>query len=71
VPISITRHGDLYAGRVTPPHGGGKHWSSSQPVSAKELIEKLQSLGCHTTDIGDAFYAADPIWLTRSLLDAE
>jgi hypothetical protein len=25
----------------------------------------LRSLGCHQTDIGDAFYAADPEWLSR------
>ncbi len=29
------------------------------------LIDRLRELGCHTTDIGDAFYLADPYWLAR------
>ena len=31
------------------------------PVS--ELIAALLQRGCHQTDIGDAFYAANPNWL--------
>ena len=31
--------------------------------------DKLQELGCHTTDIGDAMFLADPLWLNR--LDQE
>jgi hypothetical protein len=30
-----------------------------------ELIDKLRALGCHQTDIGDAFSEADPDWLGR------
>jgi hypothetical protein len=33
------------------------------PVAADELIDRLRQLGCHQTDIGDAFYAANPKWL--------
>jgi hypothetical protein len=62
VPIKIQKHGDEYVGTVTPPHGNGTSWQS--PVlSRAALIAELQALGCHTTDIGDAFYAADPDWL--------
>jgi len=35
-------------------------------MSRKELIDALRALGCHTTDIGDAFYTADPNWLDES-----
>jgi hypothetical protein len=28
-----------------------------------ELVAALLGLGCHQTDIGDAFYTADPDWL--------
>jgi hypothetical protein len=31
---------------------------------ADELIAALRDQGCHQTDIGDAFYAADPEWLS-------
>jgi hypothetical protein len=30
-----------------------------------DLIRELQKLGWHQTDLGDAFYAADPDWLSR------
>jgi hypothetical protein len=26
------------------------------------MLEKSPGLGCHTTDISDALYAADPLW---------
>jgi len=62
--ISIRRVGDRYSVVVRPPHGS-ESWQSSEPLSRADLIEKLRGLGCHTTDIGDAFYAADPDWLSR------
>jgi hypothetical protein len=34
-------------------------------MSAEELVGELRSRGCHQTDIGDAFYDADPQWLDR------
>jgi hypothetical protein len=34
-------------------------------MRASELVEALRGLGCHTTDIGDAMYEADPFWLNR------
>jgi hypothetical protein len=40
-------------------------WLASNPISRRELIDELLKRGCHQTDIGDAFYAADPDWLSR------
>ena len=54
-----------YEAWVTPPHGSGTTWHTSGPVSVDELIEQLRGLGCHTTDIGDAFFEADPNWLDQ------
>ena len=31
-------------------------------MTPKEIFDKLIDLGVHTTDISDAFYAADPFW---------
>lgn len=63
--IRIERQGDCYVAEVTPPHGQGRHWASPHPMSVDQLIGELQSLGCHQTDIGDAFYEADPEWQFR------
>jgi hypothetical protein len=65
MPIVIKRSGDRYEAEVTPPHGRGVPWSSSEPMTRDELSEALQARGCHPTDIGDAFYEADPEWLMR------
>lgn len=63
--ITIRRHGDKYDVNVTPPHGGGRYWSSSQPLTAQEVVDHLEALGCHQADIGDAMFEADPLWLNR------
>jgi hypothetical protein len=63
--IRIRRVGDLYEAEVTPPHGRGMPWNSEVPVPLDELIKQLRDRGCHQTDIGDAFYEADPEWLLR------
>lgn len=34
-------------------------------MSRDELVAALQEIGCHQTDIGDAFFEADPDWLNR------
>jgi hypothetical protein len=65
VPIEIKRAGDKYVATVSPPHGQATPWMSREPMTAQELIDKLQDLGCHTTDIGDAMFEADPLWLNR------
>lgn len=66
MPILIHRKPNgLYDGAVTPPHSGSAPWSSDQPMTQGDLVAALLALGCHQTDIGDAFYAADPNWLQR------
>ena len=65
LPIVVAVTGALYSATVTPPHGGGRLWSSPKPLPASDLIDALRELGCHTTDITDALYEADPLWLDR------
>jgi hypothetical protein len=61
VPITIQRVGDgSYSAEVTPSHGGGTPWATPEPMSRQGVITALRDRGCHQTDIGDAFYAADP-----------
>jgi hypothetical protein len=64
MPIVIRKDGEFYMAEVTPPHGQGVAWSTPQPMSRDELIEALRERGCHQADIGDAFYEADPHWLS-------
>jgi hypothetical protein len=35
-------------------------------MATDELVEALLGLGCHQSDIGDAFYEADPEWQLRN-----
>ncbi len=51
----------LYLANVTPPHSTENR--ACGPLTVRELIVELFRLGCHQTDIGDAFYQADPHWL--------
>lgn len=60
--ILIARVGDLYEATVSPPHSDVA-WRSTTPMTADALVNALLDRGCHQTDIGDAFYAADPNWL--------
>jgi hypothetical protein len=63
--IEVKRVGTLYEAKVTPPHGGGRDWSTPSPMTAEQLVGALRELGCHQADIGDALYEADPEWLLR------
>lgn len=65
VPIRVWMVDDRYMADVTPPHGDGTPWRSQAPMGVDALVNALRDLGCHQTDIGDAFYAADPEWLPR------
>ena len=38
-------------------------------MTASELLGRLSALGCHSTDITDALYEADPQWAVEH--DAE
>ena len=63
--IVIVPTGDLYEATVSPPHGRGVQWMSPRPMTADSLVATLLELGCHQTDIGDAFHEADPGWLGK------
>lgn len=58
--ISVIKSGDRYEVAVSPPEGA--NWQSSAPLTATQVLERLSALGCHSTDITDALYAADPSW---------
>jgi len=61
--INIKKTGGKYTAEVTPPHGNNSNWVTNVPLSCNDLIKRLNQLGCHQTDIGDAFYKANPEWL--------
>ena len=62
MPITIRRHGDgLYDVTASPPDAP-THWRSPAPLTVHEVFVRLTDLGCHTTDVSDALYAADPFW---------
>jgi len=61
VPIVIRKVEGGFIAHVSPPHG--QEWHSVEPSSRDEVVAQLRALACHTTDIGDAFFAADPDWL--------
>lgn len=65
--ISIFVDGDRYQVAVTPPHA--PVWRSKEPLTATEVLAKLSSLGCHSTDITDALYEADPNWTQRHTVE--
>ena len=67
--ILIRRVGDLYEAEVIPPQGDVGPWRSPKAMTSDALIDALLSLGCHQTDIGDAFYEADPDWVSRDKTD--
>lgn len=66
MPITIERVGDLYIANVTRPRLDRPSWQTTVPMERSDLIQKLFSLGCHQTDIGDALHEAD-----RKFKDAE
>jgi hypothetical protein len=45
-----------YLVTVTPPHG---EWKSTRPLSKRAIRKRLYANGNHSTDVGDAFSAAD------------
>jgi len=66
--IRITKLGDaFYSAELTLPDMPAieEDWSTPEPMSANQLIQELQKRGAHQTDIGDAFYQADPDWLSE------
>jgi hypothetical protein len=39
------------------------HWKSGEPLTAKDLVDKLLEIGCHQQDIADAFSEISPNWI--------
>jgi hypothetical protein len=64
VPIVIRKVESGYTAHVSPPDGA-EVWQTKRPVTAREVLASLRELGCHTTDIADAFSAANPDWLSE------
>jgi hypothetical protein len=63
--LNITKVQDnLYEAKSVPPDKRGA-WATKDPLTVDQLIEKLKKQGYHQTDIGDAFYDADPDWLSK------
>jgi hypothetical protein len=58
----------LYSAELTLPDmpGVAESWATTEPMSLDQIAEELLRRGAHQTDIGDAFYAADPDWLSQS-----
>lgn len=49
-----------YRVSVSPPHAAA--WQSPRPLTPTEVLEELSKRGCHSTDITDALYSANPAW---------
>jgi hypothetical protein len=65
VPIEIKRESNqLYAAVASRPDID-QNRSTSLPFMVDELISELLARGGHHTDIADAFYAANPNWLSK------
>ena len=63
--IEVRIKGGGYVATVSPNPLGGAAWESGKPMSGRALSDLLVELGCHQTDVGDAFYQADPSWLSH------
>jgi hypothetical protein len=65
--IKITKVGDSrYLAQLLPDIPAiTSEWSTPEPMDRDQLIQELLKRGEHQTDIGDAFYRADPDWLTK------
>jgi hypothetical protein len=62
--IHIRREHEGYMCSITSQDSRRTYWTTSGPMTRDELIKELRNFGWHQTDIGDAFYAADPDWLS-------
>jgi hypothetical protein len=62
--IRVQRVSGGYTAHATAPHVRSE-WQTNEPLPAREIIRELQERGVHQTDIGDAFYQADPHWISK------
>jgi hypothetical protein len=58
--IDVVYESGGYRVFVDPPHAD--EWRSPGLLTATEVLEELSKRGCHSTDITDALYAANPTW---------
>jgi hypothetical protein len=63
--IKIERTDVGYTAVVTPSPRLNTAWSSEDPMTSRDLTERLLELGYHLQDIVDAFTFADPDWMSR------
>lgn len=61
--LKIVKQGDGYLADATSSDADSS-WRTEQPMSDAAIIKELLSRGYHQTDIGDAFEAADPGWVS-------
>ena len=63
--ISVTKIADdLYMAVATPPDVE-EEWSTPEPFRGRQLTRELLERGAHQTDIGDAMYRQDPLWVEK------
>lgn len=56
---------DLYEATASPPHVD-EAWSATEPIGARELIDRLLGRGAHVFDVMDALKAQDPDWESKA-----
>jgi len=61
MPIEVVYESGGYGVSVSPPHA--ESWQSTRPMTATDVLAELSARGCHSTDITDALYAANPDWM--------
>lgn len=66
--IRVTKlEDDLYTASLTLPDMPNvrEPWSTESAMTGHQLTRALVDRGCHPTDIGDALYAVDPLWVEK------
>jgi hypothetical protein len=58
--IDVVYESGGYRVLVSPPHA--ESWQPQRLLTATDVLEQLSARGCHSTDITDALYAANPDW---------
>lgn len=58
--VNVFHESGGYRVSVSPPDA--EPWASTRLLTATQVLEELSARGCHSTDITDALYAANPNW---------
>lgn len=58
--IAVSREGDLFRARYSPPDARGSPWESPHPMAARELYTALIDAGVSPVDVLQAFREFDP-----------